>query len=112
MNTKIEKLDKAILIVPDGEIDLNNSPDFRKILQENIQNSSAGILVDLSQVKYMDSSGLATLVEAFQTTTKTRKKLAIFSLTDTVRNVFSITRLDEIFPICSSREEALKELDK
>jgi len=110
MEIKTENVNKAFIIKPYGEIDLNTSPQLRKILQETLKNNKLPILIDLENVRYMDSSGLATLVEIFQQTIKQKRKFSIFSLTDTVKNVFSITRLDEIFSIHPTRTKALEEL--
>lgn len=112
MDINIEHKDNTVIIKPFGEIDLHNSPQLRKTLQEVIKQDTANLLIDLEAVSYMDSSGLATLVEVFQHIQKLGKKLALFSLQDTVKNIFSITRLDEIFPIYPSRKEALKELTR
>lgn len=110
MNIDIERKNNTVIIKPLGEIDLHNSPQLRKTLQEVIKNDTAILLIDLEGVSYMDSSGLATLVEAFQHISKQGKKFALFSLQDTVKNIFSIARLDEIFAIYPSLEKALKEL--
>lgn len=110
MEIKIENINNIIIVIPQGEIDMHNSPQLRKTLQEATKDNPANLLIDLEAVTYMDSSGLATLVEIFQSVQKNGKKLALSSPMDTVKNIFSITRLDEIFPIYPSREEALKEL--
>ena len=110
MDIKIDRVEDIIVIKPQGEIDLHSSPQLRAILQDNIKDATLGVLIDLGRVNYMDSSGLATLAEAFQVIKKEGKKMAICALTDTVKNILSITRLDEIFPVFGSQEEALKEL--
>lgn len=110
MEIQIEHENSTLIVKPKGEIDLHNSPQFRKTLQDVSNENFSALLVDLESVSYMDSSGLATLVEVFQNTTKTGKKLGLFSLQDSVKNILSITRLDEIFPIYSSRNEAIKEI--
>lgn len=112
MEIQVEYKNNTVIIKPSGEIDLHNSPQLRKTLHEVIGKNTANILIDLGEVTYMDSSGLATLVEAFQQTSKQGKKLILCSPKDTVKNIFSITRLEEIFLIYPSMEEALKELVK
>lgn len=110
MEINVEHKNDTVIIKPLGEIDLHNSPQLRKTLQEITEKDTVNLLINLEAVSYMDSSGLATLVEVFQRISGLGKKLALFSLQDTVKNIFSITRLDEIFPIYPSLEEALKEL--
>ena len=108
MDIKIDRLEDAVIIKPQGEIDLHSSPQLRAILQEKIKEGPREVLIDLGGVNYMDSSGLATLVEAFQAIKKEGKIMAIYGLTDTVKNILSITRLDEIFLIFDSQAEAIK----
>lgn len=112
MELKVEKLDGIVDIVPQGEIDLHNSPQLRQNLQQIIKDGKTNVIINLKNVSYMDSSGLATLVEAFQKLMKKGKKLVLYSLSDAVKNILSITRLDEIFAIYSSREEAIKNIGK
>lgn len=112
MNINIERQDNVVIVKPDGEIDLHNSPQLRKTLQDLTKENQPNLLIDLESVSYMDSSGLATLVEVFQSIQKQGKKLALSSPVDTVKNIFTITRLDEIFSIYPTQKEALKELAK
>lgn len=112
MDVKIGNVEGFVVVTLDGEIDLHNSPGLRKELQSIIKKQKSNLLINLQQVTYMDSSGLATLVEALQLLRKAGKKLGIFSLTDTVKNIFSITRLEEIFPIFATQKQAIEELNK
>jgi len=63
-------------------------------------------VVDLSGVNYMDSSGVATLVEAMQISRRQSTKLVLCSLQDKVRSVFEIARLDRVFEIAPNVEVA------
>jgi anti-sigma B factor antagonist len=64
------------------------------------------LMVDLSGVPYMDSSGVGTLVEVFRRVTAYRGKMVLFGLTPRVRSVFEITKLDRFFTICESEAQA------
>jgi len=64
------------------------------------------ILVNLSGIEYMDSSGIATFVEAFQKTKRYQGRLILAELTATVRGVFEIAKLDSIFEIAATVAEA------
>ncbi|HPW65316.1 MAG TPA: STAS domain-containing protein, partial [Candidatus Omnitrophota bacterium] len=64
------------------------------------------ILIDLSKVDYMDSSGIATFVEAFQRTKRYSGRLILAGLTAAVRGVFEIAKLENIFEIAADRGEA------
>ena len=112
MNINIELNGNIVTITPTGEIDLNNSPELRKALLETVKAHNKDMIINLSNVSYMDSSGLATLVEVFQHLSRSSKRLALASLSTAVRNIFSITRLEEIFHIYSSVSDAIKDMSK
>ena len=67
------------------------------------------IVVDLSGVPYMDSSGVASLVKLLARIRKTGIELRLCGLTDRVRSIFEITRLDSVFQIYPSQQEALEQ---
>ncbi|MFQ5443161.1 MAG: STAS domain-containing protein [Nitrospinales bacterium] len=91
-----------------GEIDMNSSPETREVLTSLFDKSNKGIVVDLSGVEYIDSSGIATLVEGLQWSHKSKNKFRLASLTPEVKDIFEIARLLTIFEIFDSPEEALK----
>lgn len=91
-----------------GELDYHSSPELREKLTELTAKQAPKILVDLSGVDYMDSSGIATFVEAFQKAKRYQGRLILAALTPTVRGVFEIAKLDSIFEITSTVAEAEK----
>lgn len=93
-----------------GELDYHSSPDLRTQLNELVGKQTPKILVDLKGIDYMDSSGIATFVEAFQKTKRYQGKLILAALTDTVRGVFEIAKLDSIFEITETAQEAMGRL--
>ncbi|NIR52502.1 STAS domain-containing protein [candidate division KSB1 bacterium] len=90
----------------DVDVDLESSPKLRNKLVELTDDQEQAILVDLANVKYMDSSGIATLVEALQKVGKYGGKLKIANLRQAVRDVFELSRLDKVFEIYPTIEEA------
>jgi anti-sigma B factor antagonist len=83
----------------EGEIDLHRSPVIKQQLAAIIDRRPACILVDLGGVSYMDSSGLAVLVEALQKLSSNGGRLGLFGLGQSVRHIFEIARLDQVFRI-------------
>ncbi len=82
-----------------GEVDLYTSPELRKAIMKAVTQSSGGVILDLTEVAYMDSSGVATLVEGLKANSD--KKLA-FSLrhpSQSVMKVLQLSRLDSVFQI-------------
>ncbi len=94
----------------DGEVDLYSSPELRTKLMELTGAKEKAIIVDLLNVKYMDSSGVATLVEALQQVGKYKGRLMLANLRDAVKDVFELSRLDKVFDIYSDVKAAKKEL--
>lgn len=102
-----ESRDGATILRPDGDIDLSHSPTLRNDIRKAIDEKAAKLIIDLAGVSYMDSSGVATLVEAMQLSRKANSKLVLCALTDRVHSIFEIARLDQFFTICTTLDEAL-----
>ncbi|HRZ87123.1 MAG TPA: STAS domain-containing protein [bacterium] len=99
-----EKNGWAVLAV-DGQIDLHTSPDIRKELAGRAKAKKARIAIDLTRVSYIDSSGLATFIEAMQKLKKGGGEIALCGLSESVRHVFEVARLDSIFAIHASSDD-------
>jgi anti-sigma B factor antagonist len=93
-----------------GEIDLHRSPQVKETLEPFIQKKVPRILIDLSAVTYIDSSGLAILIETMQRTGAYGGKFALFGLREGVRGIFEIARLDQIFKIFPDETSACAEV--
>ncbi len=95
------------LIKLEGDLDFHCSPELREELSKLVDRQASKILIDLKKVNYIDSSGLATFVELFQKMKRYGGKLVLFNLTQSVRSVFEIAKLDSIFKLAQNQEEAL-----
>ncbi len=82
-----------------NDIDMDCSPDVRVALQALIQRKIPVIHIDLREVPHMDSSGLATLIEALQRIKRYKGKLVLYGLQNRVKSVFEIAKLTDIFEI-------------
>ena len=92
-----------------GEIDLHNSPAVRATLLKYLeQHKPQKLILNLADVPYMDSSAIAVLVEALQKMRKTGGKIFLTNLQPRVKGLLEIARLDSIFQVVASEEEALK----
>jgi anti-sigma B factor antagonist len=90
-----------------GDIDLNEKPKVAAQLEPLIERQIAGIVIDLSEVPYVDSSGLAIFIDALQRVQQYGGRLALVGLQDNVRLVFQISKLDKVFKIFSDSQSAL-----
>ena len=99
----------AVLVTVRGEIDLHNSPELRNALLEMLnQRQPKRLILNLAQVPYMDSSAIAVLVEALQKLRKIGGKLYLTNLQPRVKGLLEIARLDTIFVLAATDDEALK----
>lgn len=81
-----------------GEIDLDNAPEVRSMLLE-CTDGGRDVLVDLSAVSYIDSSGIASLVEALQNANSSGSQLGLVAISPQAMRVFELARLDKVFTI-------------
>ena len=107
MELEVLEKDGTTILKIKGDVDLYSSPQVRKQVVSLISKTNINLLVDLAEVTYMDSSGVATLVEALQLAKKRGGKLKLFSLGTTVKDVFELSRLDKVFDICDNEQQAL-----
>jgi anti-sigma B factor antagonist len=91
--------DQPNVLPLEGEIDLHVSPNIAASLQMMIEKKPAQLIVDLARVTYIDSSGLAALIEGMQNAQEYGGNFALTSLQEPVRTIFEIARLDQVFRI-------------
>jgi anti-sigma B factor antagonist len=96
----------GIMVAMHGEIDFSRSPDLRVELLALLNTKPRKLVLDLADVPYMDSSGVATLVEALTVQRKTGNKLVLCNLQPKVRGIFEIARLNMVFQIVENLEAA------
>jgi len=95
----------AHIVALSGEVDLESSPMARTLLLEVVEQASK-IFVDLTSVTYMDSSGIASLVEAYQQAKKSQVEFVLVSASPAVLRVLHMARLDKVFTIHENMEHA------
>jgi anti-sigma B factor antagonist len=90
-----------------GEIDLHVSPVVTASLTAMIEKKPERVVIDLSDVTYIDSAGLAALIQAMQKVEAYGGKFSLAGLQETVRSIFEISRLDQVFQIFPDMDSAL-----
>ena len=98
---------QAVILELAGEVDLKSSADLKAKLKELYQDKPPVIIVDMTEVEFMDSSGLATLIGALKWCRVNNSELKLVGLIERVRSIFEICLLDSVFKIYNSRAEAL-----
>jgi anti-sigma B factor antagonist len=99
--------DRPNVLPLEGEIDLHVSPSVAEALRAIIDKKPPQLTVDLSRVTYMDSSGLAVLIEAMQNIQNYGGKFALAGPSKDVLTIFEIARLDQVFRIFPDVDAAL-----
>jgi anti-sigma B factor antagonist len=96
----------ALVIAFEGDVDLEHSPKARQVLLDGIEKGKS-IFVDMSGVTYIDSSGVASLVEAFQLAKRRGLGFALVEVSAAARRVLQLARLDKVFVIHDTLAEGL-----
>jgi anti-sigma B factor antagonist len=90
-----------------GDIDVNSSPEVKQSFDNLIKEKKEKIVVNLKDVSYVDSSGLATLVEIFKNLRTYGGKMKLTNLSSKVMGLFEITKLNKLFDIEAEEADAL-----
>ena len=108
MHIRMEENGEVKVYHAEGDIDINTSPQVKKVFEGAVKEKHKNVLIDLQKVGYIDSSGLATLVEILKNVKGYGGRLKLSNLSSKVRSLFEITKLEKLFDISDSQEEALK----
>jgi len=101
-----ERGDGYVLVRLSGEVDLSWSQDVRRVVLDALAGGNT-VGVELSAVSYIDSSGIAALVEGFQQARTHGKRFALVATSDAVRAVLELARLDRVFQLVPSADALL-----
>jgi len=97
-----------VILDVSGDIDLAHSPAMRKVLLGEIKDKrTPRVFLNLNKVRYIDSSGIASLVEGLKASRDQGSKMILYGLSPTVREVMELSRLQRIFEIYDNEEQAL-----
>jgi len=91
----------------DGEIDINSSPAIKKSFDKLISQKTLKIVINLSKVTYVDSSGLATLVEILKNMRSYGGRMRLACMSVKIKSLFEITKLEKLFEILADEETAI-----
>jgi len=101
-------LDKMTIFDVSGDIDLATSPELRKALLRELREARAPrVVLNLKQVRYIDSSGVASLVEGLKASRDVGSRFVLFGLNKTIREVLQLSKLLRIFEVYDDEEQAV-----
>ena len=109
MDIATRQTENATVVDVTGDITLYNSPQMRKVLMELLKEKRARrVIINLQKVRYIDSAGVASLVEGLKVSRDLKSGFALYGLSRTTREVLELTRLIKVFEVHETEEEALR----
>ena len=112
MNYTLQKLgDVNIVTIELVEASLNQSDEFKKYIYSLTDNGVRKVVLDLSKVLYMDSSFIGALVAGLKNLLSKNGEMALVNIGSDVLALFELTRLDKVFHVYSSIDDAVKSFD-
>jgi anti-sigma B factor antagonist len=109
MEIATRQVGDATIVDVVGDITLYNSPEVRKVLLGLLREKRVPrVIVNMKSVRYIDSAGVASLVEGLKVSRDLKSRFALCGLSPAAREVLELTRLNKVFEIHESEEEALR----
>jgi len=106
MTITVRQSPAARIVDLEGEIDLGTSPKLRRTLFDQLKETPK-LALNLQALRYIDSSGIATLIEVLKDAKNLGKEFVLFGMTPAVRDVFRLTHVNRIFLIFETEEDAI-----
>ncbi len=106
MDIKTKKSNDIAVVLISGEVDLYSVATLKEVLRGEIEKSK-NIIINLKETTYIDSSGIGALITSFSEVKKEGGVLKICEIHETVKKIFSLTKLDLFFKIYDTQESAI-----
>ena len=106
MKISIRDVGNANVVAVEGDVDLGTSPAFRRTLFETLP-LAPKLALNLEAIRYIDSSGIATLIEVLKDSQRLKMEFVLFGLSPAVEEVFRLTHVIRIFQVFQTEQEAL-----
>lgn len=111
MNLKTEiNGSKVVIYLREERLDAHNSEELKSEMNRIFETGTKNIVVDLKDVRFIDSSGLGVLVSGFKNASTRQGSLKLTALQTQVKSMFELTRLHRVFDIYQTVDEALESI--
>ena len=108
MKISLRRIETATILDVTGNIDMSNSPEVRKALLREIREKGVTrVVLNLTAVAYIDSSGVASLVEGLKASRDSGSRFVLFGLSESAREVLKISRLLKLFEVYDDETQAI-----
>ena len=112
--TQLTSFSEIVESVPvlhmNGEIDIYTAPSFKEAINELIAAGHAHILIDMTQVAFMDSSGFGTLLSASKPLRPIGGTICLVGCNEAITRMLEITRLNTLVPVYTNQSEAIRHI--
>jgi anti-sigma B factor antagonist len=95
-----------------GEIDLHFAPVFRALLEQPTEVPTQALVLDLSEVTFIDSTGIAVIIAHLRSATRRSNAFCIGGMSDVVKEIFEVIKLEKAMPVFATRIAALEALEQ
>lgn len=103
---EIESSESGVVVSVSGEVDIYTASELRADLYAALDSSTGSLIVDLSEVGFIDSTGLGVLIGLLRRSNEKERPLALVIPGTNIARIFALTGLDKVFTIVKSRAEA------
>ncbi len=112
MKLQASQIDDAIVLRIAGDLDSDANPLLKEHLKELVDSLSTGLLIDMTEVKYINSAVLGTFIQAYRLLGERNIPMKFFGMTRKVKSIFLITKLDGVLEIYDGLEDAMAALKR
>ncbi|MEO7995522.1 MAG: STAS domain-containing protein [bacterium] len=110
MDIRLEDRDGVLVIHPVGELTSQSAPNLRAIFEQHITPASPSVVLDATDVKYIDSAGLGSLISGLHRSREYAGQFLVCNLQEEVQSIFALTKMDSLFKIFPSADLACQSL--
>ncbi len=112
MKMQIVKVDEATVLRITGDLDSDANPILKEHLKELVDSVKFGLLIDMRNVKYINSAVLGTFIQAYRLLAERSVPMKFYGMTRKVKSIFLITKLDGVLDIHETEEDAITALKR
>jgi anti-sigma B factor antagonist len=107
MSFSVERADDTLIVTVEGQLVVSNRQEFKQRILDGVEQGGRIVVVDFTNSGYIDSSGLGALVSLSRRLRESGGDLRLVGLNEDLRTLFELTRLDALFPLFATRDDAL-----
>jgi len=107
MSFSLEHSNDVTIVTVQGQLVVTNRQEFKQMVLDAMEQGARTVIVDFTDASYIDSSGLGALVSLSRRLRDAGGDLRLVGLSDELRTLFELTRLDALFPLFATRADAM-----